>query len=237
MTFSDQIVNNGPCTDGKVVHRTWLATDPQNPNVNSSCVQTIKLDDHIAPYFNSCPSNIVVSGNGYNCSVPVSWTVPTVTDNCGLGSLIAHDQNGYVVNSGMSFTQGTHTITYTATDHCGNTSNCSFTITVHCVTCNTPPVINCPADAWICIGESTSPQDHGYATATGGPYCPAPVVTYQDWIMSTGPCPGQKTIKRVWTASYQGTGGLTSSCEQLLYVEDFGGPVIYGCPPEHYRSL
>ncbi|NNF20350.1 MAG: HYR domain-containing protein, partial [Saprospiraceae bacterium] len=230
LTYTDQIVSTGPCTDGKIIHRTWKATDPDNPDVNNSCVQTIKLEDHIGPNINNCPSNIVVSGTGYNCTVPVSWNIPDVYDNCGVASLKAYDQHGKLVNSGDSFGQGYHTITYLATDHCGNSTNCSFNITVNCLTCITAPVISCPADAWLCIGESTSPLYHGYATATGGAYCPNPIVTYQDWIVSTGPCAGQKVIKRVWTASYQGIGGLSSSCEQLLYVEDAGVPVFYGCP-------
>lgn len=234
VTYTDHIVSSGPCNGAQIIDRIWTATDPENPTNTTSCTQTIKLQDHAPPTFGSCPSDIVLAGTGSNCSMVATWTIPQVWDNCGVQSLTAVDQYGHVVHSGDYFNEGVTYVTYYATDYCGNVSQCSFKITVSCTSCVTAPSIYCPSDVWVCIGSNTSPQYLGYATATGGQHCPTPIITHQDWIMSTGPCPGQKVIKRIWTASYPGVANLISSCEQFIYMEDNNGPMIYNCPNNIY---
>ena len=80
--------------------------------------------DVVAPTIAGCPSNITQSTNG--SSANVSWTPPTASDNCtNSPSLTSTHQPG------SSFPIGSTTVIYTAMDNAGNSSNCSFTVTVN----------------------------------------------------------------------------------------------------------
>lgn len=230
IAYTDLIVSSGPCAGAKIIERTWTAFDPNDPAVASTCVQLISLEDTSPPAFNYCPSDVTVSATNSNCSAAVNWTLPSIVDNCGITSLNATDQTGSYVHPGDLFYQGTTTVTYTAVDVCGLYAQCSFDIEVQCQSCTTPPTIYCPADAYVCIGDDISPTQLGMAISTGGANCPVPSVIFEDWVISTGPCPGQKLIKRIWTASYPGIPGLQTSCDQYIHIEDDYGPVIYNCP-------
>src|SRR5207253_4453639 len=84
----------------------------------------------------SCPGPITVSTAPGQCTSNVSFTA-TFTDNCPGGSILC------VPPSGSSFPKGTTNVVCTATDASGNSSNCSFTVTVND---NQVPTITCPAN-------------------------------------------------------------------------------------------
>jgi subtilisin-like proprotein convertase family protein len=96
------------------------------------CVYTVQVNDVFSPIITNCPSNIVVSATPGACQMQVFWQPPTITDFCpGFSVVTSHFP-------GAQFPVGqTTTVTYTATDGSGNTSVCSFTVTVN-GTC-TPP--------------------------------------------------------------------------------------------------
>ena len=100
------------------------------------CCETADLDT-TDPIISSCPGNISVFANA-TCSTPVSWTAPTATDNCGAVTLSSTHAPG------SNFPKGVTPVQYTATDDFGNTSTCSFNVTV---VDNTNPVISgCPSN-------------------------------------------------------------------------------------------
>lgn len=111
-----------------VITRTYTAKD--GAGLMTSASQTITVIDNTPPSI-SCPSNIIVDAIAGTCAAPVSFTVGA-TDNCSTPS-IALDHA-----SGSSFPAGTTTVHATATDAAGNSSACSFTVTVKDIT---PPVI------------------------------------------------------------------------------------------------
>lgn len=81
---------------------------------------TIGVRDETSPLISNCPSNIQA------CSGDViTWTPPTATDNCGTPTLTVN------MTPGQVFPDGDTTVTYTATDAWGNTSECSFTVSVN----------------------------------------------------------------------------------------------------------
>ncbi|UCD75327.1 MAG: HYR domain-containing protein [Phycisphaerales bacterium] len=80
--------------------------------------------DTTPPVIHDCPSNIEVNADAGGCDAVVTWTPPYADDNCALASFVSsHDP-------GDTFSQGTTTVTYTATDICGWEDTCSFDVTV-----------------------------------------------------------------------------------------------------------
>jgi hypothetical protein len=84
--------------------------------------RAVKLDDLVLTV--TCPTNYtVVYGNA------------TATDNCGGTPTIVYSHP-----TGSTFPCGITPVTVTATDACGNSSTCTFTVTVNCLP---PPDCNC----------------------------------------------------------------------------------------------
>lgn len=125
-----------------------------NDNINGfSKPGYIKNFDNQAPVFSGCPSDIIETiTSTTQCSKAITWTAPSVTDNCDAtisNSVVVTKIKGnkYPLNtptvSGEQFFVGTTIITYKATDLFGNISTCSFKITINKTT---PPVLICPKD-------------------------------------------------------------------------------------------
>jgi len=112
--------------------------------------------------------------------------------------------------------------TWTATDACGNSTNCVQTITVRDIT---KPVVTCPPDRTLECPADTSTNANGVATATDT--CSAVVVTYSDSVSNS--CGGTETIARTWTAT--DACGNSSSCVQTITVRDTTKPALT-CPPD-----
>jgi len=119
------------------------------------------------------------------------------------------------------------TLTITANDG-GNTGAGGGTtvslgvVNVDIVTCNL--TIMCPANVTIECDEDSSPTNTGTATATDA--CPGtPVITFSDMV-----APGvgnNSVITRTWMAT--NAYGNSSSCDQIITVEDTTPPVLT-CP-------
>ncbi|MFN6117066.1 MAG: HYR domain-containing protein, partial [Flavobacteriales bacterium] len=146
---------------------TYTATDAAG-NV-STCSFNVNIIDATAPIVVNCPSNIALN-SGASCSVPASWSAPSVTDNCA-GASIAQTAGPA---SGSSFPIGITTIVYTATDAGGNTSTCSFTVTV---TDNLVPSISCPADISVNNTVGTCGAVVTYTTPVGTDNCAGSTTT------------------------------------------------------------
>ena len=88
-------------------------------------------------------------------SIPVSWTEPQATDNCGPATLQSMSHT-----PGSFFTPGTTPVTYVFADGSGNATPCSFQVTI-LEPSNPPPVITfCPSD----ISSTTSCNAGGSTT-------------------------------------------------------------------------
>jgi len=100
-----------------------VATD--NNGVTSTMTYTVSVQDTWAPIIN-CPANITVTAGSGACSWPVNWNQPVISDFCPGLSVTS------TANSGSNFPVGQTTpVTYYATDGSGNTSSCTFTVTVN----------------------------------------------------------------------------------------------------------
>jgi hypothetical protein len=118
---------------------SYTATD-DNGNVSATCSFNVIVTDNTAPLFVSCPSSITnAPTNSAGCTGNVVTVNPVVTDNCNMSSLVwslSGATTGTSASTGINylnthnFATGVTTVTYTATDASGNSSVCSYTVTV-----------------------------------------------------------------------------------------------------------
>ena len=92
-----------------------------------SCTFTVTVQDTQPPSI-TCPPNQTAITNQNACPSPgcqiVNFPPPTASDNCPGVVVVCNPP------AGSCFPIGTTTVTCTATDSSGNTSTCSFTVTV-----------------------------------------------------------------------------------------------------------
>jgi hypothetical protein len=101
---------------------TWIASD-ENGNIKTD-IQIITVVDAESPQI-QCPQDLSVNVNNSGCSALVSWTAPTVIDNCDPSPLLT---SNFV--SGAAFPLGTTLVNYFCYDSSGNQSFCSFNVSV-----------------------------------------------------------------------------------------------------------
>ncbi|MDY0285809.1 MAG: HYR domain-containing protein, partial [Bacteroidales bacterium] len=124
-TFEDVVNDIDPCNI--IITRTWGLEDDCG-NTASDQVQVITVQDNLAPVL-TCPSDITVVANAGENNALVSIAVPVATDACGGVVTIVNDYTNLVDASG-EYPLGVTIVKYTATDECGNDSECTFTVTV-----------------------------------------------------------------------------------------------------------
>ncbi|MDZ7738591.1 MAG: HYR domain-containing protein [Bacteroidales bacterium] len=168
-----EVSDAGSCPE--IVTRTYRIADDCGNTVDY--VQTITIEDITAPVISDCPVDINVSADAGSCDAAVSWTEPTATDNCSLDDFSSSH------TPGSTFSVGTTTVTYTATDDCGNTSLCSFDVTV---TDDEAPLITS------CAPDSTISADNN---------CEALMPDLTGEIVATDNCSGSITITQIPAAA------------------------------------
>jgi hypothetical protein len=221
--------NSGASFNKGVTTVVYTATDMSGNT--TTCSFTVTVNDNELPVINNCPGNIVKSTDPGVCNAVVTWTVPTMTDNCPMATLSSTH------TSGSTFGVGTHTVTYTATDMSGNTATCSFTVTV---SDNQFPTITCPANNMKGVDEGKC-----YYTVVGtiqdptgvNDNCGVASVTYTLSGATTGS--GSTTLagvvlkKGVTTVTWKVTDnyGNMTTCSFTVDVKDLEPPKIT-CPPD-----
>ena len=98
-----------------------IATNPNGQTV-ASCSFKVTVNDCEAPKIN-CPGNIARPTDPDQCTAVVNYAA-TGTDNCPGVTVVC------LPPSGTRFPIGSATVTCTATDATGNTTTCSFTVTI-----------------------------------------------------------------------------------------------------------
>jgi gliding motility-associated-like protein len=149
VTFLSDVNNGGTGSTSSpyIVTRTYRISD--DCGNTTDVIQTITASDNTSPVITSCPSDITVSNSAGSCGAAVTWSTPVATDNCGTPA------SSGTHNSGDIFNVGTTIVTYTFTDNSGNTTTCSFNVTVNDTQA---PVISCPANIsqTAAIGQTTA---------------------------------------------------------------------------------
>lgn len=177
----------------------------------STCVAIVTVIDDIVPVI-ACPGDISVTTDSGACSAVVTFTDALAFDNCSVS--VAQTAG---LSSGSAFPVGVSTVEFTATDAGGNTSVCSFTITV---TDTAPPVI-------LCQNMTVQLDTSGNATITpadvdGGSFdnCTLDTLTID---INTFDCSniGPNNVTLTATDIY----GNSSSCVAVVTIEDVTAPL------------
>jgi gliding motility-associated-like protein len=209
--------NSGDAFPLGVTTVTYEATDAAGNK--ETCSFTVTVEDHINPAFTGCPSNIVAPASTTSCDVAVSWSVPTASDNCTATPAVTSN-----FNSGDVFPIGVTTVTYTATDAVGNTTTCSFSVTVNDT--SAPVFTGCPAAA-ITVAADASCQ----AVATWTPPVPKDNCSF---TLTSNHNPGETfplgTTPVIYTAT--DPAGNVSTCSFNVIVRDAIAPVFSNCPAD-----
>jgi hypothetical protein len=108
---------------------TYSATDAHGNT--GSANQTVTVVDNTPPTI-SCPANITLEPTCPTGAI-ATYAAPVVGDNCGVQGTSATTSPTINLASGSVFPIGTTTVTNTVTDIHGNSSSCSFTVTVKTV--------------------------------------------------------------------------------------------------------
>jgi len=124
---SDQAFNT--CVNGSYsILRTWTIIDYCVDSFNVH-VQVIRREDNKAPVM-VAPSDITVGTLSNICSAIISLPGTTATDNCSNFNIKPNWQFGQGYGPFYNVPVGSHLVTYTATDDCGNTSTVGMKVTV-----------------------------------------------------------------------------------------------------------
>lgn len=224
----------------------FRASDPASNSV--SCSYTITVVDNEKPKFTGCPSNVNMQADNNGCTKSVSWTTPTVTDNCTAyppentyTAVVTGWTAGTVTStSGTSntllFNEGLSTVTYTVSDQATapNTQTCSFTVRV---TNTNAPTITCPVPVTVNAGNSClytlAASNLTGVTSTAPASCDPGTISYFNSAgapLSVGSSTfglGTYTL----TARATDVSSNTSNCTFTLQVVDRTAPALVSCPP------
>ena len=149
----------------------------------STCSFTVTVNDTQAPVI-TCPAPITVTTPVGSCVATVNYSV-TATDNCpGVTTALLSG-----LASGSSFPLGVNTVTWRATDASGNTSQCSFTVTV--LDGQLPVISDQPDDLTTCVGSnatfsvtSTNVVTYQWQTFSGGTWNNIPGATSSSYTVN-----------------------------------------------------
>ncbi len=203
---SNDVITAGACANAYTIERTWTATD--NCGNTETFVQTITVADNTAPVLVCGQSTDQLNTSTGSAQVPNYLTGATISDNCSATGDLTITQSPA---AGTALAPGTHTITITAVDECGNSNSCSIVLTI--INDNGITITNAPANTTIECDESTDPTNTGQVTATTS-CAGSTTITYAD--ATSGTCP--VTITRTWTVT-DGCGN-TETYQQVITVVD-----------------
>lgn len=174
-----------------------------------TCSFTVTVEDTELPSI-TCPADITQNNDPGNCSAVVTFSVGA-SDNCAGVTVVASPPSGSV------FPVGSTIVNCVATDASGNTSDCSFTVTVKDTE---PPLIACSSDI-------TQDNEPGQCSA---------VVTFS--TIASDNCPGMVLVSDPPSGSVFHVGvttvtstatdahGNVSSCQFDVTVQDVEPPTI-----------
>ena len=224
VTFN--VLTNGPFSGwGFQVGTTMVSYQASDASGNTAtCSFTVTVNDTELPVI-TCPVNQTLSTNPGICGATATYSTPTALDNCFFLSNVLVSGEA----SGTIFPIGTTTVIYRATDQSGNSSTCSFSVTVNDTQL---PVITCPANQTLSNNSNVCGATVNYSTPTASDNC-----TISSNMLVSGQASGTVFPIGTTTVSYRATDptGNSATCSFTVTVNDTQIPVIT-CPANQTLS-
>lgn len=219
----------GTVVTGTGLESVTMSSDDGNGNVGNCLVFVNKIDN--TPPNVTCPPNQAVPSNAF-CQVilPNFADLATVADNCDtIPGIIQNPSPSTPLSGGFGTTQS---ITLTATDINGNSSDCSFTITIGDTT---RPMLTCPTDQNVVVDASCSAILSDYVGSTSAVDNCDPSLTITQSPMAGTVLSANNSPVSV-TMSVADAAMNARSCTFLVTVQDNDAPVLI-CPPNQTVGL
>ncbi len=207
---------------GNVCTGTFTLTLNVTDNVgnSSNCELTVSVADVTPPQI-TCPVNYTVG-----CAALIEPQIGelskiTATDDCTSNPMIEYVSQNLVFGSCTN--SGSRTLTYKATDNCGKTATCRYTITIND---NVPPTLTCPANITVSCTSQVPAVNTGSVNYRDN--CTGAVTISH---IGTGSNPGICSQRRTFSRGYRGVDGCGNigECSQIITVNDQVPPTIT-CP-------
>ena len=239
VTYRDAVAE-GDCQGKKVITRTWRVVDACGNVSISDSVQTITVEDTIAPTI-TCRDNFTQNTDNGKPYATVTLLDPIPVDNCSATYSISYSPatptNATATNASGQYPLGETIVTYSVVDGCGNADSCSFTITVSdnqapeiacTVTGNQDVLPNSAGNTYTHIGNSWD------ATATDNVDVVSLTYTLTDATVDNTPkttLDGQVFNYGTTTVTWKATDntGASDVCSFQVVVADNTNPVLT-CP-------
>ncbi|MEO1260023.1 MAG: HYR domain-containing protein [Bacteroidota bacterium] len=188
-----------------------------------TCTFTITVQPDAQKPSLSCPSNLTVPMDAGQCGAVVNWATPDATDNCD-GTFAATQTQGDP--SGSFFTEGTHTIEYTAADMAGNEESCTFTVTVQPDA--EKPALACPANIDVAMDAGQCGATVNWPTPDATDNCDGTFAASQTMGDPSGSLFAEGTQTIEYTAI--DNAGNEESCSFTVSVQPDAEKPALGCP-------
>jgi len=191
---------------------TFRVTDAAGNS--TTCSFNVIVNDTEFPVI-SCPANINTINDLNFCSAVVNYTAPIGTDNCS-GQVTSQTQG---FSSGFAFPVGSTMNVFQVTDAAGNSSTCSFLISVVDVQF---PTISCPSNIIVNTDSGLCEAIVNFATPSGGDNCPGSLT-----MQIAGLPNGASFLNGVTTNTFQVTdvAGNSTTCSFTISVVDVEAPI------------
>jgi len=197
----------------------FTATD--DAGNTATCEVTVTVQGSVTPQLSGCPSDVTVGITTAGCSTAVTWDPPTAFNPCDGSALtvLASDTSGTV------FPLGDSTVTFTTFNLSGDTTTCSFVVSVR--DSLAPIFIDCPSlplsfqtDSALCTAMVQIAQP------VAGDNCDQNVAVVPDIDVSQ-PFPVGNTVVTYTATDAAGNSG---ACVLTVAVFDTNPPVFSNCP-------
>ncbi|GAB5553066.1 MAG: hypothetical protein Sapg2KO_26570 [Saprospiraceae bacterium] len=191
-----------------------------DPNAKPRTIVDGVAADLTAPTL-SCPSDRTVNVLPGVCSAIIQYDIPTATDNCGMPTVIKTTPG---FESGANFFPGITTVSFQASDDNGNTSNCSFNVTV--IDNEAPVITSCPESRTINTAAGVCSEVIRYEMPTATDNCVYSVERTEGPESGVNFFPGTTTVTHVFTDNYNNS----ATCSFSITIIDNEAPAVTNCP-------
>ncbi|HNG88808.1 MAG TPA: hypothetical protein PK858_01340, partial [Saprospiraceae bacterium] len=228
-TYTDQSINYCPPA-GYTVIRTWLLIDFCS-NQTAQRIQIIKVEDKKPPVL-STPPPLTVSTLPFQCVATVTLPQASASDSCSAVSVSVSWDYGNGYGPYPDIPVGEHTVTYVATDACGNSATRTLRLTV---ADQVPPQAVCKGALQLSLGVDGSAQLpasllDGGSTDNCGSLLRSVSRDGADFFPAlTFGCADRDSTYTL-TLRVQDENGLENDCQTQVTLRDFLKPLLQ-CPP------